>query len=156
MSDTIGSISANSSASASARKTGSTLDQDAFLKLLVTKLSNQDPLNPTGDTEFIAQLAQFTSLSEMSSVNSSTSLSAAFNLIGKTVVGLDGNDSPVAGKVDSITSSSGKIALNIGNRSVALSDVQQVLSDTKSSTGDTSSTGNTSSTVSTDSSTSSK
>lgn len=45
------------------------LDKNAFLRLLTTQLANQDPLNPIEDREFIAQLAQFTSLEQMQNLN---------------------------------------------------------------------------------------
>lgn len=48
-----------------------TLGKDAFLKLLVTQLQNQDPLNPMEDREFIAQMATFSQLEQMITMNQS-------------------------------------------------------------------------------------
>ncbi len=50
------------------------LSQQTFLKLLVTQMSNQDPLSPTDPTEFVSQLAQFTSLEQMVGVRESMEL----------------------------------------------------------------------------------
>ena len=71
------------------------LDKDAFLNLLVTQLQNQDPLNPTDSVEFTAQLAQFSSLEQLSNVNdnleqmqnyqASINNSQAVSLIGKEI-----------------------------------------------------------------------
>ena len=72
-----------------------TLGKDDFLKLLVTQLQNQDPMNPTDSTEFVAQLAQFSSLEQMSNVNDNLKVvqlfeqsinnAQAVNFVGKTV-----------------------------------------------------------------------
>ncbi|PRO65226.1 flagellar hook assembly protein FlgD [Alkalicoccus urumqiensis] len=45
------------------------MDRDAFLKLLMTQLQNQDPLEPMDDKEFVAQMAQFSSLEQMTNLN---------------------------------------------------------------------------------------
>lgn len=46
------------------------LDQNAFLNMLLTQLQNQDPLNPLDNTEFAAQLAQYSSLEQLTSIGS--------------------------------------------------------------------------------------
>jgi flagellar basal-body rod modification protein FlgD len=68
------------------------LDQDDFLKLIVTQLANQDPMNPQKDTEFIAQMAQFSSLEQskamqlnMATMVSQQQLLQANGLIGRLV-----------------------------------------------------------------------
>lgn len=47
------------------------LDKNAFLKLLITQLENQDPLDPQDNSEFVAQMAQFSSLEQMTNMNDS-------------------------------------------------------------------------------------
>jgi flagellar basal-body rod modification protein FlgD len=56
--------------SATATAGASELDQESFMNLLVTQLQNQDPLNPQSNEEFVAQLAQFSSLEQLVSLNS--------------------------------------------------------------------------------------
>ncbi len=73
------------------------LDKDAFFKLMLTQLKNQDPMNPLKNHEMAAQLAQFSTLEQMSNMNSTlTKMEGktsepqnfqALNLIGKTVAG---------------------------------------------------------------------
>jgi flagellar basal-body rod modification protein FlgD len=73
------------------------MDKDAFFKLMLAQLKNQDPMNPLKNHEMAAQLAQFSSLEQMSNMNSTLSRIEgknsqpenfqALNLIGKTVAG---------------------------------------------------------------------
>lgn len=67
------------------REVNNNLGKDEFLNLLVTQMSNQDPLKPTSDTEFIAQMAQFSSLEQMQNLNASITSQTAYSLIGKEI-----------------------------------------------------------------------
>ncbi|MBP0726235.1 flagellar hook assembly protein FlgD [Bacillus sp. RG28] len=57
--------------SKNAKKDGSALGKDDFLKLLITQMQNQDPLSPMQDKDYIAQLATFSSLEQMTNMNTS-------------------------------------------------------------------------------------
>src|SRR5438128_9127762 len=61
------------------------LGQDAFLKLLVTQLTNQDPLNPQDQSAFLAQLAQFSTVEGVNNMATSQAKIQAASLLGKTV-----------------------------------------------------------------------
>ncbi len=86
---------------------GTTLGKEDFLKLLITQLQYQDPLSPLNNQEFMAELAQFSSLEQLQNVNSNlqTSMllsqslnnSSATNLIGKRVISL-GNQVYLSGE----------------------------------------------------------
>ena len=62
---------ANAATDNTAKKTDpqNSLGQDAFLKILVTQMQHQDPMEPMKDTEFIGQMAQFTSLEQLTNLN---------------------------------------------------------------------------------------
>lgn len=110
------------------------LDKDAFLKLLITQLQYQDPLEPMDNTEFVSQMAQFTSLEQMQNLNTTMTASQAFGLIGKGVyaTSLDektGKYNEYYGVVDSVKMINGEPYLAIGKNLVAYSDVQDVYSD---------------------------
>lgn len=85
-----------SSTNSSTGTAGSALGKDAFLQLLVTQMQNQNPLDPQDNGEFVAQLAQFSSLESMQSLNASVSTIAnnyqssqalqASSLVGRSVI----------------------------------------------------------------------
>ena len=97
----IGAVTSTQPASATASLATATsknsLDYDAFLKLLVAEMSNQDPLNPTDSTEYIAQFASFSNVEQsiqtnkkMDSLMMVSALTQANSLIGRTATSADG------------------------------------------------------------------
>jgi len=72
------------------RNTSKSLDQDDFLKILVAQMSNQDPMEPTDNGEFLAQMAQFTMLEQIKEMSASFSSSQAYSMVGKYVYVQDG------------------------------------------------------------------
>jgi flagellar basal-body rod modification protein FlgD len=112
------------------RKTGE-LGKDDFLNLLVTQLQYQDPLNPQDDTQFIAQMAQFSALEQMQNLNVAFSSTRAFGMIGKTIKAtLKENDSgklnEISGEVTSVKMQSGKVYVIVNGKEVPVENVQEV------------------------------
>ncbi|MDO5774292.1 MAG: flagellar hook assembly protein FlgD [Spirochaetales bacterium] len=99
----------NKSITIEGRKVQRDLGKDDFLKLLITQLSNQDPTSPMENTQFIAQMAQFSSLEQMTNMNQEFSKmnsmlvsSQAVGTIGKTV-DITLGDTKTTGVVEAVT-----------------------------------------------------
>ncbi len=111
------------------------LDKDAFLKLLVTQLQNQDPTKPMEDREFIAQLATFSSLEQMQNLNKGSVEANANNMVGKFVStevynSTTGTTEDVSGFVVGIRKTGDDIYLQLENGSeMNYTDVKEVYTD---------------------------
>ena len=98
------------------------LGENAFLQLLVTQMQHQDPTQPQSNTQFIAQLAQFTSVEQMTNVATTNNQLEAFQLLGHTVaVKYNGNSD--SGVVTSIATNNGSPILSINGNAYPLSSV---------------------------------
>ena len=83
-------------------KVNAALDKNDFLKILITQLSHQDPTQPMDDKAFIAQMAQFSSLEQMT--NMSDGLAKVATLVAKSqAVGLLGNAVDIANGAETVT-----------------------------------------------------
>ncbi|MEC0203173.1 flagellar hook capping FlgD N-terminal domain-containing protein [Paenibacillus lautus] len=115
---------------------GQELGKDQFLSILITQLRHQDPLQPMQDREFIAQMAQFTSLEQLMNINTqltamSQSLGAASSLIGKQISWMfkpeDGTESVIkSGIVDSIIVREGVHYAKVGDSEVSLDQIVKI------------------------------
>ncbi len=109
------------------------IDKEAFLKLLTAQLKYQDPLNPLKDTEFVGQLATFSTLEQIINMNKtiedlatyqiySNALMIGSTVIGKKVVTTDGKEYQVQG----IAIEDGKLKLNVGDSYISMNQVKEI------------------------------
>jgi flagellar basal-body rod modification protein FlgD len=119
---------------AAVRKPVKELGKDQFLQILVTQLRNQDPMQPMEDKEFIAQMAQFSSLEqtmnmskEITSLKQSAGMAAG--LIGKEVSWTEDTQNGTVennGIVNSILWRNGSQYVKVGTAEVAMDDIISV------------------------------
>jgi flagellar basal-body rod modification protein FlgD len=110
---------------ASTAEKTSTVSYDNFLRLLLTQMKNQDPTDPMKSTEYMAQLATFSQVEQAVKSNekldallSSSALSQADSVIGRTVTSADGT---VSGQVTSVRiTSQGPLATLANGRELLL------------------------------------
>jgi flagellar basal-body rod modification protein FlgD len=98
------------------------LGSDDFMKLLTTQLTSQDPMNPMKDTEFISQMANFTSLEQMRSLSKSfdtftsdQKMAAAPAYLGRQVT-ITNATGDITGVVEAIKLSNGKPAVVVNGK----------------------------------------
>src|SRR3954467_13683169 len=107
------------------------LKSEDFIKMMVTQLQNQDPLQPTKNEELLAQMSQIGQLEASTDLQTSlktitlqNNLSSAGNLIGKMVTGQDERGVPINGLVNSVKVVDGAVSLELDNgRQLSLSNI---------------------------------
>jgi flagellar basal-body rod modification protein FlgD len=121
----------------------STLDQDSFLQLLMTQLQYQDPLNPMDNSQFLAQQAHLTQVSELQKMNQSSYFMQASNLIGTKVSFADPSNSSntISGRITEATVSSKGTTVTVSQSStdadgnVTTTDGKYLLTDVLKNSG---------------------
>ena len=107
------------------------LGKDDFLKLLVTQLSHQDPTEPVKDQQFIAQMAQFSSLEQMQNISKSIGSMSdrqSYTLVGKWIMGPDSQNGQMqSGLAEALLyDEASKPFLRVNGKTVAVEDVKVV------------------------------
>lgn len=109
------------------------LGEADFLQLMITQLKNQDPTKPMEDKQFIAQMAQFTSLKQMNNLAATMStftkefsFTKAVALVQKEINWTDGNGRLHQGVVDSVRVKGGESYLVVGDQEVQMTDINSV------------------------------
>jgi flagellar basal-body rod modification protein FlgD len=114
-----------------AEKSSSTVNKTDFMNLLVAQMKNQDPLEPTSNTEWVSQYATFSELEQMQNVANSSTLQRASDLVGKEVLvnstDASGNVKQVQGKVDSVNFSGSNAYLTIDGVQYSIDDLVEVV-----------------------------
>lgn len=107
------------------------LGKEDFLNLLMTQLKYQDPMNPADNSEFAAQLAQFSALEQMSNISSGISSMEALSMTGKYVTAVvtdskTGEKTSVEGIVDSVEMKKGEATLLVNGEKIKLEEITNV------------------------------
>ena len=110
------------------------MDKDTFLQLLVAQMKYQDPLEPTSNTEYVAQYAQFSQVEQIQNMAASTDLARASSLVGEEVyiktTTSDGDTKYVQGRVDYVVFENGKAYLSIDESLYSLDELDTVVDST--------------------------
>jgi flagellar basal-body rod modification protein FlgD len=110
------------------------LGQDEFIKILVTQLRSQDPLNPQKDTEFVGQMAQFSALESTKMMQDEIQSLRANSLLGQTVE-IAGEENNIIGQVTSVDKIQGELKIIVDGLPYSLSDVIRVERSTSETSG---------------------
>ena len=94
---------------------GSQMGYDQFLNLLCAEMQYQDPLEPTSNTEYVAELASFSQIEAVQAVQQQMTTLEANSLVGKYVILLDG-ETYVSGKVDYVMTKDDEMFLSVNEK----------------------------------------
>jgi flagellar basal-body rod modification protein FlgD len=122
--------------STSASSGGQTLDENAFLKLLVAQLKYQDPSKPMDASQMMSQTATYTQIDKLTalvtaqqSMVTAQRVQAASNMVGRTVAYTTSDGHTGTGVVASASLTGSEPTLKVGNTDVPLSSVTEVRSN---------------------------
>jgi flagellar basal-body rod modification protein FlgD len=132
-SDSVSGIGAQPAQQTAPSNPTASLDKDAFLKLLVTQLQHQDPLNPVDNAQFMGQLAQFSTLEQITNVGDSmqrlafsSQVTQAMTLVGRAITWERSDGTTGQGSVTSVAFQDGKILISVGSEQISPDSIRSV------------------------------
>ena len=103
------------------------MGKDQFLKLFVAQLQHQDPMNPMQDSDFMGQMASFSTLEQITNLASANSYSQTVGLIGRTVTYTDKSGEAHTGLVEKVNhTKDGPVLTVAGTAGVNPSTITQI------------------------------
>ena len=122
----------NNNPYAAAKSGGNQMDVNDFMSLLAAQLANQDVMNPSTDTEFISQMAQFTALEATQTMTELIYAQYGASMVGKSVIVASydntGKFSQDEGVVEKIKFASGDCIVQVNGKDYTMSSIMEVLS----------------------------
>ncbi len=110
------------------------MDLEAFLKLLIAELRNQDPMDPMDNAQLLGQVSQIREIESnlrlnetLEAVQLGEKLSAAAGMLGHTILALDDQGQLVTGVVDRVTVDDNVPKLHLGEYAVDLKNIREIL-----------------------------
>jgi flagellar basal-body rod modification protein FlgD len=103
-----------------------TLGKDDFLQLLVTQLKYQDPMQPTDNSQFMAQMAQFSTVEGITNLESTLTTLQGVGLIGKQITYTAGDGSTKSDVATSVAMKDGSYTVTVGNDTISPSQILSV------------------------------
>jgi len=124
MTNPVTNSSGTTSAASSTDITNPAVDKNMFLSMLVAQMKNQNPMQPTDSSQWIAQMAQFSEVEQVSNMATDESkvakalgVSQTESLLGRTVTYTDASGATQQGKVDRVDIAGDSATLDIGGQS---------------------------------------
>ena len=109
------------------------LDTNAFLKMLVSELQNQDPMNPMDNAQILQQVSQIKAIQSNDKLTSTLSglqiqqgLLTASTLLQKSITGLTDNGTKVSGVVDKVSADANGAKVSVGEQTISLKNITEI------------------------------
>ncbi|HEY2147601.1 MAG TPA: flagellar hook capping FlgD N-terminal domain-containing protein [Pirellulales bacterium] len=129
-----GAVTDSSSSQAGSANSLDNVDTSQFLKMMLTEMQNQDPLNPMQTSQIMDELGQMQQITASNKLTSTLdamalgqSLSNATSLIGKNIDGIDDSGNPAAGVVSKVSVANNAAKIYVGSQVLSLNNVHDVL-----------------------------